>query len=300
LSVEANVVPKLDFLQRELGLSDETLRERVVGNPVFVGYSVEGRLRPRIKLCRELGLPVERMLFSYHSRTPDYFEALCRRAALEAPMRRAPKRARALTMSITPKTPLGHRIGAADAPVKLEAWYDFACPFSAKSFLTLTREVLPAVEARSPGGVQFLHYQYPQPWHAPGAYATEVSLAVELIDPSKYLPTCAYFFERQQELVFDCVSYDLTRAEMYSRLAAAAADASGVDPGAVMEQVAFLGTSPNAGNAVGQLVKWYANHGRKNGIHVTPTVLVNGIEEPSISSGWTPGEWAEYLDAKLA
>lgn len=217
-----------------------------------------------------------------------------------APMRTVPMRARAISMSITPKTPLGHRIGAADAPVKLEAWYDFACPFSAKSFLTLTREVLPAAEAKAPGGVQFLHYQYPQPWHAPGAYAAEVSLAVEVVDPSKYLSTCQYFFERQQELVFDCISYDLTRSEMYSRLAVAASEASGVDPAAVLEHVAFLGTSPNAGNAVGQLMKWYVKHGRKNGIHVTPTVLVNGIEEPSISSGWTPDAWAEYLDAKLA
>ena len=56
-----------------------------------------------------------------------------------------------------------------------------------------------------------------------------------------------------------------------------AAETTGVDAAAVLEQVAFLGTSPNAGNAVGQKIKWYAKHGRKNGIHVTPTVLVNGI-----------------------
>ena len=48
------------------------------------------------------------------------------------------------TMSMTPNTPLGHRIGSAGAPVKLEVWYDFACPFSAKSFLMLTKTVLPA------------------------------------------------------------------------------------------------------------------------------------------------------------
>merc|ERR1712110_1204437 len=75
--------------------------------------------------------------------------------------------------SITPSVPLGHRIGAADAPVKLEGWYDFACPFSAKSFLTITQQVLPAYERTAPGRLQFLHYQYPQPWHAPGAYAAE-------------------------------------------------------------------------------------------------------------------------------
>ena len=203
-------------------------------------------------------------------------------------------------MSITPKTPLGHRLGAPDAPVKLDVWYDFACPFSAKSFLTVTQQVLPAYEMKAPGQVQFLHYQYPQPWHAPGAYAAEVSLAVELVDPSKYLAVCTHFFSNQQDLVFDCVSYDMTRHDMYVMLAGAAQEASGVDASAVMEKVNFLGTSPNAGNDVGQLVKWYTKQGRKNGVHVTPTVFVNGIEEPSISSGWTLAEWSEYLDGKLS
>jgi len=216
------------------------------------------------------------------------------------PARTLPARSRTAQMSITPKTPLGHRIGLADAPVKLEAWYDFACPFSATSFLMLTEEVLPLYAQKAPGKIQFLHYQYPQPWHAPGAYAAEVSLAVEAVNPSCYLPTCQYFFRKQAELAFDCVSYDRTRSAMYSILASAAAEASGVDAASVLQKVQFLGTSPNAGNEMGQLVKWYAKHGRKNGIHVTPTVLVNGIEEPSISSGWSLDAWTEYLDNKLS
>jgi len=38
-----------------------------------------------------------------------------------------------------------------------------------------------------------------------------VSLAVDLVDPSAYLATCQHFFEQQEALVFDCVSYDMTR-----------------------------------------------------------------------------------------
>jgi len=180
-------------------------------------------------------------------------------------------------------------------------WRVCVCARAAEAIaVMLTKEVLPVYDWKAPNSIQFLHYQYPQPWHAPGAYAAEVSLAVELVDPSKYLATCQHFFEQQQDLCFDCVSYGMTRADMYAKLAAAAADATGVDAAAVYEKVQFLGTSPNAGNAVGQLVKWYAKHGRKNGIHVTPTVLVNGIEEPSISSGWSLDAWSEYLDGKLA
>merc|ERR1711972_672087 len=182
----------------------------------------------------------------------------------------------------------------------LEVFYDFSCPFSAKSFLMLTKQVLPAYESKAPGKIQFMHYQYPQPWHAPGAYAAEVSLAVEAVDPSKYLATAQHFFDKQKELVFDCVTYGKTRTEMYEMLADAATAASGVNKAAVLAKVKYLGTSPNAGNEMGQLIKWYVKFGRKNGIHVTPTVLVNGIEEGSISSGWTLEQWCEYLDQKLA
>ena len=81
LSVEANVPPKLDFLQRVLRLSDETLRERVVRTPVILSDRLEDRLRPRVELSKELGLPVEHMLFSSYTKKPDDFEAPCRRLA---------------------------------------------------------------------------------------------------------------------------------------------------------------------------------------------------------------------------
>merc|ERR1712151_1397751 len=102
------------------------------------------------------------------------------------------------------------------------------------------------------------------------------------------------------DLVFDQVTYNKTRTDLYEMLAEAAAKASGVDEAAVLEKVKYLGTSPNAGNQMGQQIRWYVKFGRKNGIHVTPTVLVNGIEEGGISSGWTLEQWCEYLDQKLA
>ena len=35
-------------------------------------------------------------------------------------------------------------------------------------------------------------------------------------------------------------------------------------------------------------------------VHVTPTVFVNGIEAPDISSGWTAEEWRAKLDGLIA
>ena len=43
-SVEANLLPTLEFLQRELGLSDESLHERIVRASIVLGCSLEKRL----------------------------------------------------------------------------------------------------------------------------------------------------------------------------------------------------------------------------------------------------------------
>ena len=67
MSIEGNVLPTIDFLQGELGLSDKRLRERIVGFPAILSYSIERRLRPRVELCNEMGLPAERMLFNLDS-----------------------------------------------------------------------------------------------------------------------------------------------------------------------------------------------------------------------------------------
>lgn len=55
----------------------------------------------------------------------------------------------------------------------------------------------------------------------------------------------------------------------------------------------------NGGNKVTEYVKWHTKLGRQNGIHVTPTVCVNGIVDPEVQSKWGGEEWEEYLDRKL-
>jgi len=50
----------------------------------MLSYSIERRLRPRVELCRETGVPSERMasmLFGYHSTKPADFEEKCARAS---------------------------------------------------------------------------------------------------------------------------------------------------------------------------------------------------------------------------
>ena len=57
--------------------------------------------------------------------------------------------------------------------------------------------------------------------------------------------------------------------------------------------------SLNVGNQVTDDVKLMVKANRRTGVHVTPTVLFNGIEEGSISSSFTGKQWEEWLDKNI-
>lgn len=56
----------------------------------------------------------------------------------------------------------------------------------------------------------------------------------------------------------------------------------------------------NAGNAVTGLLKLYIKKSRKSGVHVSPTIYVNGLEDGGISSGFTRDQWMEHLSPLLS
>ena len=43
-------------------------------------------------------------------------------------------------------------------------------------------------------------------------------------------------------------------------------------------------------------LKYHIKYARKHAVHVSPTVFVDGLEEPDISSQWTVEQWNTYLD----
>lgn len=49
------------------------------------------------------------------------------------------------------------------------------------------------------------------------------------------------------------------------------------------------------GNSVTDEVKLITKLARKRGVHVSPTVYINGIEATQVSSSWSQEEWLELL-----
>jgi len=52
----------------------------------------------------------------------------------------------------------------------------------------------------------------------------------------------------------------------------------------------------NAGNAIKRDVKYHIKYAWKHGIHASPTVFIDGLEEPEISSQWSVDQWNTYLN----
>jgi hypothetical protein len=46
-------------------------------------------------------------------------------------------------------------------------------------------------------------------------------------------------------------------------------------------------------------VRSTVKYARQNGIHVSPTVMWDGLVELEVSSGWDEAKWVQFLDAKI-
>ena len=58
--------------------------------------------------------------------------------------------------------------------------------------------------------------------------------------------------------------------------------------------------SLNVGNGVTNDLKVLVKMNRMQGVHVTPTVVFDGVVENSISSSFTAEQWEEWLEKNVA
>lgn len=47
-------------------------------------------------------------------------------------------------------------------------------------------------------------------------------------------------------------------------------------------------------------IKMEQRYGRQNSVHVSPTVLVNGLLAADVSSSWTQQQWLDFLKPLLS
>ncbi|KAL7924120.1 thioredoxin-like protein [Trichoderma austrokoningii] len=214
-------------------------------------------------------------------------------------------------MAVPPKF-AGHKLEFAPPPSSssvphsthtFELYLDYCCPFSAKIFKTLTTQVFPAVR-ENPAWAKSLTVvfrQQVQPWHPSSTLMHETGLAVLRLAPEKFWAFSGELFAVQTEF-YDISVVNESRNQTYRRLAKVAAKV-GVSEDEVYKLLAIPEKagedgSLNSGNAVTNDLKVVTKMNRLVGVHVTPTVVFDGVVQDT-SSGWTLDQWKEFFTKNI-
>ncbi|KAI0837643.1 thioredoxin-like protein [Hypoxylon sp. FL0890] len=201
-------------------------------------------------------------------------------------------------------TPTVTVAGAPPAVHTLELFLDYVCPFSAKQFNTFYHSVVPLIKSNPKwaNGLEIIFRQQVQPWHPSSTLVHEAALAVLKVAPNKYWEFSDALFRNQLDY-FDEFVVNEPRNETYKRLAKLAASV-GVDEKQVYDLLAISdkvpeGGHPNFGNKITNDLKLQIRFGRLVGVHVSPTVIFDGIVANDISSSWTKEQWEEWLKKSI-
>ncbi|KEY65623.1 hypothetical protein S7711_07872 [Stachybotrys chartarum IBT 7711] len=193
--------------------------------------------------------------------------------------------------------------GTPATPHTLEIFLDYACPFSAKLFRTVTESVAPEIRARDAwaSNLVVVFRQQVQPWHPSSTLMHEAALAVLRLAPAKFWDFSAALF-REQTHFFDVNVVNETRNQTYKRLAKLAAEV-GVDEAEVYGMLEIPDKpgedgALNSGNQVTNDLKVVTKMNRLVGVHVTPTGVLDGVVQ-DLSSSWSVDQWKEWLSKSI-
>lgn len=183
---------------------------------------------------------------------------------------------------MTPAIPRAEPLSWGRGPRTFEVFLEPTCPFSARAFNKLDELLAAAGEDRITVKLRLQS----QPWHMYSGVIVRAVLAASTLSGGKESAKAvlAALGAHREEFEFEkhCrgPNMDTTpneiiqRIESYSGLALAEAFA---EPELQTE------------------VKWHARYARQNGIHVSPTFMIDGLVQADLGSGDPVERWVERL-----
>ncbi|MBV9825391.1 MAG: thioredoxin domain-containing protein [Alphaproteobacteria bacterium] len=168
----------------------------------------------------------------------------------------------------------GHRI--------LEVFLEPTCPYSVKAFGKLDDLLSQAGEDRLTIKLRLQS----QPWHMYSGVIVRCILAASTLDDGKTAAksVMAAVAAHREEFEFDhhCsgANLDATPNDIISRIER------------------YAGLRLSAAFAIPDLdreVKWHCKYARQNGIHVSPTFMIDGLVQADMSSGESVADWLARL-----
>lgn len=206
-------------------------------------------------------------------------------------------------MALPPKL-AGQLLPSSRSPVKhtLELYLDYTCPFSSKMFSTIHSSLAPLISHKYGANLQLIFRQHIQPWHPSSTLTHEAGLAILRLRPDRFWDFSAALFAHQREY-FDVSVAKEGRNQTYARLARLAGESVGPELEEEVMRLLRVREEPeegaeaalNTGNLVTDDLKRMVKAARVVGVHVTPTVFFDGVEEKEISSSFTKEQWEEWL-----
>lgn len=163
-----------------------------------------------------------------------------------------------------------------------EVFLEPTCPFSVKAFGKLDDLLAEVGEDQ----VTIRIWLQSQPWHMYSGVLTRYILAASTLPEGKEAAKSVMraIADHREEFEFtDHASgpnMDATPNDILARVKSY----SGVDA-----------MAPFAVNALQNEIKRHVKYGRQNGIHVSPTFMINGLIQPDIGSGDAVSDWAARI-----
>jgi protein-disulfide isomerase len=167
-------------------------------------------------------------------------------------------------------------------PKTFEAFLEPTCPFSARAFGKLDE----LLERAGPKRLTIKVRLVSQPWHLYSPVVTRAILAASTLEAGKTAAKsvmAAVFAHREEfEFTHHCSgpNLDVTPRGILSLIERY----SGVAVAAPFEQPSLEAD-----------MKWHAKYARQNGIHVSPTFMIDGLVAPKMGSGDTIDGWLGEL-----
>lgn len=169
-----------------------------------------------------------------------------------------------------------------NGPLHFEVFLEPTCPFCARALLKL----MPLLRAVGEEKMTLEIHLYSQPWHLWSPVVIRALTAAQLLEDGRNRAwhVLQHVAGHRTDFVMDdhCSgpNMDLTPTEILKK----------IETFSTLD-LADTFRSP----VVTQEIKNQTRYGRQNGIHVTPTFMVNGLIDDRFSSGQSVQEWKELL-----
>lgn len=194
-------------------------------------------------------------------------------------------------MGLNSKYNASHVMPLTTGPNEIELFGDYNCPFAGRLFKRVEDELVPELIARGLDAKYHIKFvNVVQPWHGfQSSVLHETALAVARLNPQEFWKASRCLYDNI-EMFYDSEIYNWSKSQLVDKVASLlAGNVEGVSKEDLVALVETSKPNPdggpnNAGSAMVKDLKYFTRYARTIGIHMTPSVVINGIYIPSIES----------------